>query len=66
MTASSFVDAWNWAAYGPNAALNSHSSSRLIVADVRGEFDDEGNPVSEAQGQGDERTRRSSATPSSR
>ncbi|MCB0901147.1 MAG: ABC transporter substrate-binding protein, partial [Actinobacteria bacterium] len=24
VTASSFVDAWNWAAYGPNAALNSY------------------------------------------
>jgi oligopeptide transport system substrate-binding protein len=24
VTAQSFVDAWNWAAYGPNAALNSY------------------------------------------
>jgi oligopeptide transport system substrate-binding protein len=24
VTAKSFVDAWNWAAYGPNAALNSY------------------------------------------
>ena len=27
VTTSSFVDAWNWAAYGPNAALNSCASS---------------------------------------
>lgn len=42
MTASSFVDAWNWAAYGPNAQLNSYffGSDGLGIAgygDVQGE-----------------------------
>ncbi len=46
VTASSFVDAWNWAAYGPNAALNSYFFEPIEgFADVQGEFDDEGNPV---------------------
>lgn len=46
VTAQSFVDAWNWAAYGPNAALNSYFFEPIEgFADVQGEFDDEGNPV---------------------
>ncbi len=46
VTASSFVDAWNWAAYGPNAALNSYFFEPIEgFAEVQGKFDDEGNPV---------------------
>lgn len=46
VTAQSFVDAWNWAAYGPNAALNSYFFEPIKgFAAVQGEFDDEGNPV---------------------
>jgi len=46
VTASSFVDAWNWAAYGPNAALNSYFFEPIEgFAEVQGEFDEEGNPV---------------------
>lgn len=46
VTASSFVDAWNWASYGPNAALNSYFFEPIEgFADVQGKFDDEGNPV---------------------
>ena len=46
VTAASFVDAWNWASYGPNAALNSYFFEPIEgFADVQGEFDDEGNPV---------------------
>jgi len=46
VTASSFVDAWNWAAYGPNAALNSYFFEPIEgFADVQGEFDADGNPV---------------------
>lgn len=46
VTASSFVDAWNWASYGPNAALNSYFFEPIKgFADVQGEFDAEGNPV---------------------
>jgi len=46
VTASSFVDAWNWAAYGPNAALNSYFFEPIEgFAEVQGKFDEEGNPV---------------------
>lgn len=46
VTAASFVDAWNWAAYGPNAALNSYFFEPIEgFAEVQGKFDDEGNPV---------------------
>jgi oligopeptide transport system substrate-binding protein len=46
VTAASFVDAWNWAAYGPNAALNSYFFEPIEgFAEVQGEFDEEGNPV---------------------
>ena len=46
VTAQSFVDAWNWAAYGPNAALNSYFFEPIDgFAEVQGEFDEEGNPV---------------------
>ena len=40
ITASSFVDAWNWGAYGPNAALNSYFFSLIGIegsAEVAGE-----------------------------
>lgn len=46
VTASSFVDAWNWAAYGPNGAnLASFFSSIEGFAEAQGEYeiDDEGN-----------------------
>jgi oligopeptide transport system substrate-binding protein len=46
VTAESFVDAWNWGAYGPNAALNSYFYEPIEgFAEVQGEFDEEGNPV---------------------
>jgi oligopeptide transport system substrate-binding protein len=40
ITAQSFVDAWNWGAYGPNAALNSYFFTLIGVegaAEVAGE-----------------------------
>jgi oligopeptide transport system substrate-binding protein len=40
ITAQSFVDAWNWGAYGPNAALNSYFFSLIGIegaAEVAGE-----------------------------
>lgn len=38
VTAKSFVDAWNWGAYGPNAALNSYFFGAIEgFADVQGE-----------------------------
>jgi oligopeptide transport system substrate-binding protein len=46
VTASSFVDAWNWAAYGPNGAnLASFFSSIEGFGEAQGEYeiDDEGN-----------------------
>jgi oligopeptide transport system substrate-binding protein len=46
VTAQSFVDAWNWGAYGPNAALNSYFFEPIEgFEEVQGEFDEEGNPV---------------------
>ncbi|PZF83515.1 peptide ABC transporter substrate-binding protein [Jiangella anatolica] len=42
VTASSFVDAWNWAALGSNATLNSYFFEPIQgYADVQGEFDPE-------------------------
>ncbi|TDD64047.1 ABC transporter substrate-binding protein [Jiangella aurantiaca] len=44
VTASSFVDAWNWAALGANATLNSYFFEPIQgYAEVQGEFDEEGN-----------------------
>jgi oligopeptide transport system substrate-binding protein len=38
VTSKSFVDAWNWGAYGPNAALNSYFFGSIEgFADVQGE-----------------------------
>ncbi|HEX6578630.1 MAG TPA: ABC transporter substrate-binding protein [Jiangellaceae bacterium] len=43
ITANSFVDAWNWAALGESAALNSYFFEPIEgFAEVQGEFDDEG------------------------
>jgi oligopeptide transport system substrate-binding protein len=42
VTASSFVDAWNWAAFGGNATLNSYFFEPIQGYDeVQGEFDEE-------------------------
>ncbi|HEY8454074.1 MAG TPA: ABC transporter substrate-binding protein [Actinopolymorphaceae bacterium] len=46
VTAQSFVDAWNWNAYGPNGAANSYFFSNIEGYDeMQGkvEFDDQGN-----------------------
>ena len=66
VTASSFVDAWNWAACSPNAALNSS-----FFEPIEGLRDVQASSTTRAtcpasQGGGDERASRSSATPSSR
>jgi oligopeptide transport system substrate-binding protein len=46
ITADSFVKAWNWGAYGPNAALSSYFFDPIEgFAEVNGEYDDEGNYV---------------------
>jgi oligopeptide transport system substrate-binding protein len=46
ITAESFVNAWNWGAYGPNAALNSYFYDPIEgFAEVNGEVDDEGTYV---------------------
>jgi oligopeptide transport system substrate-binding protein len=48
VTAQSFVDAWNYGAYGPNAQGASYFFDNIAgYADVQGETDDEGNIVSE-------------------
>jgi oligopeptide transport system substrate-binding protein len=47
VTAQSFVDAWNWGAYGPNAALNSYFYSQIGIegaTEVAGE-DENGDEV---------------------
>lgn len=46
VTAQSFVDAWNWAALGDNATLNSYFFEPIQgYADVQNAVDDEGNPI---------------------
>ncbi|MBB5785936.1 peptide ABC transporter substrate-binding protein [Jiangella mangrovi] len=46
VTSSSFVDAWNWAASGANATLNSYFFEPIAgYAEVQGEVDDEGNYI---------------------
>ncbi|SDU54026.1 peptide ABC transporter substrate-binding protein [Jiangella alkaliphila] len=46
VTAQSFVDAWNWAALGDNATLNSYFFEPIAgYADVQNDVDDEGNPI---------------------
>ncbi|TDC50606.1 ABC transporter substrate-binding protein [Jiangella ureilytica] len=46
VTASSFVDAWNWAAFGGNATLNSYFFEPIQgYAEVQGELDTEGNYI---------------------
>ncbi len=49
VTANSFVDAWNWAALGANATLNSYFFEPIQgYADVQDTLDDEGNVVEPA------------------
>lgn len=46
VTASSFVDAWNWAAYGGNATLNNYFFEPIQgYAEAQGERDTEGNLI---------------------
>ncbi|RIQ21221.1 peptide ABC transporter substrate-binding protein [Jiangella rhizosphaerae] len=46
VTAQSFVDAWNWAAYGDNATLNSYFFEPIQgYAEVQNQVDADGNPI---------------------
>ena len=48
VTAQSFVDAWNYGAYGPNAQGSSYFFDNIVgYADVQGELDEEGNVTTE-------------------
>lgn len=44
VTADSFVDAWNWASYGPNAALNSYFFANIEGYDALNPADPDDNP----------------------